>query len=84
MGWYIRKGVRFNKTHFIQRAMDSNDLSMTEISNAAFLQLLREKIQTISINAIKEDVIRFIDDENKISIWSKNYFMDLIERIRFD
>ncbi len=84
MEWYIRKGVRFNKTHFIQRAIDSNDLSMSEISNAAFLQLLREKIQTTSINAVKEDVIRFIYDENKLSIWSKNYFLDLIEGIKFD
>jgi hypothetical protein len=57
---------------------------MSEISNAAFLQLLREKIQTTSINAVKEDVIRFIYDENKLSIWSKNYFLDLIERIKFD
>ena len=84
MEWYIRKGVRFNKTHFIQRAIDSKDLSMNEISNAEFQQLLREKIQTTSINAVKEDVIRFIDDENKLSIWSKNYFLDLIERIQFD
>jgi predicted nucleotidyltransferase component of viral defense system len=84
MEWYIRKGVRFNKTHFIQRAIDSKDLSMNEMSNAEFQQLLREKIQTTSINAVKEDVIRFIDDENKLSIWSKNYFLDLIERIQFD
>ena len=84
MEWYIRKGVRLNKMHFIQRAIDSKDLSMNKLSNAAFLQLLREKIESISINAIKEDMIRFIGDENKLSIWSKQYFLDLIERINFD
>ena len=84
MEWYIRKGVRLNKMHFIQRAIDSNDLSIQEISNAELLQLLRKKIESISINAIKEDVIRFIGDENKLSIWSKQYFLDLIERINFD
>jgi hypothetical protein len=82
MEWYIRKGVRFNKKHFIQRALDSNDLSITEISNAEFLQLLREKIEATSIDAVREDVIRFIDDEDKLSIWSKDYFLDLIERIK--
>jgi hypothetical protein len=66
MEWYIRKGVRFNKKHFIQRALDSNDLSITEISNAEFLQLLREKIEATSIDAVREDVIRFIDDEDKV------------------
>ena len=84
MEWYIRKGVRLNKMHFIQRAIDSNDLSIQEISNAELLQLLRKKIESISINAIKDDVIRFIGDENKLSIWSKQYFLDLIERINFD
>jgi len=82
MEWYIRKGVRFNKKHFIQRALDSNDLSIKEISNAEFLQLLREKIEATSIDAVNEDVIRFIDDEDKLSIWSKDYFLDLIERIK--
>jgi predicted nucleotidyltransferase component of viral defense system len=84
MEWYIRNGVRLNKMHFIRRAIDSNDLSIQEISNAELLQLLRKKIESISINAIKEDVIRFIGDENKLSIWSKQYFLDLIERINFD
>jgi hypothetical protein len=84
MEWYIRKGVRLNKTHFIQRAIDSNDLSTNEMSNEEFLELLRVKIESTSINAIKEDVVRFIDDENKLTIWSKNYFLDLIERIQFD
>ncbi len=84
MEWYIRKGVRLNKTHFIQRAIDSNDLSTNEMSNEEFLELLRVKIESTSINAIKEDVVRFIDDENKLSIWSKQYFLDLIERIKLD
>lgn len=84
MAWYIRKGIRINKTHFIQRALDSNDLSIKEISSAEFLQLLREKIEATSIDAVKEDVIRFIDDEDKLSIWSKDYFLDLIERIKLD
>jgi predicted nucleotidyltransferase component of viral defense system len=84
MEWYIRKGVRLNKTHFIQRAIDSNDLSTKEISNVEFLELLRAKIESTSINAIKEDVVRFIDDENKLTIWSKQYFLDLIECIKLD
>jgi len=84
MEWYIRKGVRLNKTHFIQRAIDSNDLSTNEMSNEEFLELLRVKIESTSINAIKEDVVRFIDDENKLTIWSKQYFLDLIERIKLD
>ena len=84
MEWYIRKGIRLNKTHFIQRAIDSNDLSTNEMSNAEFLELLRAKIESTSINAIKEDVVRFIGDENKLAIWSKQYFLDLIERIKLD
>jgi hypothetical protein len=54
------------------------------MSNAELLELLKAKIESTSINAIKEDVVRFIDDENKLTIWSKKYFLDLIERIKLD
>lgn len=84
MEWYIRKGIRCNKSHFIKRALDSNDIASNDLSNGDVLDLLRKKIETTSIASVKEDIVRFIADENKISIWTNEYFLDLIERIRFD
>lgn len=81
--WYIRNGIRFNKDHFLKRAIDSDDLAAIELNNDEFLDLLRKKINATSIEAVREDVRRFIADESKIAIWSRAYFLDLIEHIRF-
>lgn len=84
MEWYIRKGVICNKSHFVQRALDSKDISSGELNSSDILDLLIQKIETTSIDAVKDDVVRFIPNENKISIWSKEYFLDLIQKIQFN
>ena len=84
MEWYIRKGIRLHMTHFLNRAIDSGDLTSDSLSRAGFLELLAEKIKTTSISSAKEDVERFVQDDGRLSIWSTEYFLDLISHIRFD
>jgi hypothetical protein len=45
---------------------------------------LKEKIDLVSFTDIKEDVVRFIKDDELLSIWSTNYFKDLVEKIKFE
>ena len=49
-----------------------------------FMTLLQNKIQSVSFNGIREDVVRFIPDEKQIEIWSPQYFSDLVQKIKFD
>lgn len=83
MEWYIKKGVPLNLDHFLERARDSGDWNEETITQKQFIQLLQDKISTISFNNIKEDVIRFIRDEKVLDIWSAKYFSDLISKIKF-
>jgi predicted nucleotidyltransferase component of viral defense system len=82
--WYIKKGIPLDVNHFLTRAKDSNDWQDDSISNEQIIELLDTKIKTVSFSSIKEDVVRFIPNDDIIKIWSPEYFKDLIEKIRFE
>ncbi len=82
--WYIRKNVPLNIPHFLERAKETSDWKEDLISETQILALLHEKIENVSIDKVKEDVIRFIASPEKLDIWSKEYFKQLIERMKFE
>lgn len=81
--WYIRKGVQLDAAHFLERAKDSGDWPDESISNEQILNLLKEKIKSVSFNGIREDVGRFVKDDSQIQLWNAKYFTDLIEKLKF-
>lgn len=84
MEWYIRKGVPLNMDHFLQRAKETNDWNEDQITQEQIIQLLITKIESVSFDSVKEDVVRFIADDQKLAIWSANYFKDLIQKMKFE
>lgn len=82
--WYIKKGIHLDVDHFITRAKDTNDWQQDSISNEQIIGLLESKINSVSFSAIKEDVKRFIPDDDVLNIWSAEYFKDLIAKIKFE
>lgn len=84
MEWYIRKGVKLDIYHFLQRAKNTGDWQTEDITSEQFLTLLKEKIDAVSFSAIREDVIRFIEDDEKLKLWSPVYFKDLVDKMKFD
>ena len=81
--WYIKKGIPLDVNHFLTRAKDTNDWKDDSISNEQILYLLDLKIKSVSFSSIKEDVVRFIKNDDVLNIWSPEYFEDLIEKIKF-
>jgi hypothetical protein len=82
--WYVRKGIPLNVGHFLERARDTDDWSDSTISPEEIKELLREKIGSVSIEQVKEDVIRFLPDARVLDIWSPTYFLDLVEKLTFE
>jgi predicted nucleotidyltransferase component of viral defense system len=82
--WYIRKNVPLNIPHFLERAKETSDWKEDLISETQILALLHEKIENVSIDKVKEDVIRFIASPQKLDIWSKEYFKQLVVKMRFE
>jgi len=48
-----------------------------------FVDILRHKIDLLDIESAKLDIRRFIADERVLDIWSKQYFLTLVDRIQF-
>lgn len=82
--WYIKKGIPLDVNHFLSRAKDTNDWQDDSISNKQIIGLLDAKIKSVSFSRIKEDVVRFIQNDDGLNIWSPEYFKDLIKHIKFE
>jgi len=82
--WYIKQQIPLDVGHFLCRANDSGDWQQASISPAQILTLLHEKIDTANFEHIKDDVIRFIKDASILTIWSRRYFHDLAEKLKFN
>lgn len=81
--WYIKNGVHLDLDHFLLRAQDTGDWKEAAISKEQLIDLLIEKIKSVKVDNIKEDVVRFIQDDSILDIWSPQYFLDLIQKLRF-
>lgn len=82
--WYIKKSIPLNINHFLQRAKNTGDWNKNTISEKEIMQLLREKINAVSFENIKEDVVHFIKDKQSLEIWNQKYFNDLVDKIKFE
>lgn len=82
--WYIKKGVPLSVDHFLARVKDTKDWQDESIGKAQIIELLHSKIESVSFSNIKEDVVRFIKDDDALKIWSPQYFMDLIGQMKFE
>lgn len=83
MEWYVKNNIPLHKEHFVTRSIQSGDWNKKTMSREEFLQLLIDKIDQVSMDDIKEDIVRFIPDDELLEIWSRDYFKELGRRIRF-
>ena len=83
MEWYVKSNIPLHLEHFVRRSIQSDDWNKESMNKNEFTQLLIEKIDQVSIDDIKEDIVRFIPDDKPLEIWSKDYFKELAKRIRF-
>ena len=84
MEWYIKKGIKLDLGHFLTRAQDSGDWEGESISEIEIRNLLSKKIDTVNMNYVKADVIRFIKDPTQLDIWSITYFHDLVSHLKIE
>lgn len=84
MEWYIKKGIHLDVNHFLSRAKDTKDWKEDSISKEQIIELLDKKIESVSFSSIKEDVVRFIKNDEALDIWSPQYFKDLTSKMKFE
>lgn len=77
--WYVRKGVKLNFDHLKERALEFNGIELTK---ELFFDLLKERLANTDISLVKKDVTPYLMNKGEIDIWSKDYFLELAERVR--
>ncbi len=82
MEWYIRREVPLNLSHFVMRANNSGDWNSNTITEAEFRKLLAERIDTVNMNYVINDIRRFIRRPKLLEIWSPKYFHKLSDQIK--
>ncbi len=82
--WYIKKGIPLDITHFLARAIDTGDWQEKNISEEQIIALLYTKIDSVDFSSIRNDVVRFIKNDENLAIWSPEYFKDLADNIKFE
>ena len=82
--WYIKKGIPLDVTHFLTRAIDTEDWQEKSISEKQITELLYNKIDSVDFSSIRDDVARFIQNDDVLKIWSPEYFKDLVNKMKFE
>jgi len=78
--WYIRSGIPLGLSHF-NRRMRQFEKSEKDFTKDDLREALRARINTLNIGQAREEVAPFIRDTARLDIWSKEYFLELAERM---
>jgi len=66
-----------------------SDLILTDWSfrqrylHPPFLKLISQTIEQLDIDQAKDDVLPFVREPAVLDVWSRDFFRDIVERVRF-
>lgn len=81
--WYIAREIPVNLQHLEKRLQQSNHLAKNKkLNHDELTPLLKEKIAKIDFNQAKEDVIPFLKNTDSVLIWSNEFFMELVNKLK--
>jgi hypothetical protein len=81
--WYVGRQVPVNLPHLGARMRQSGDWPLqTPLDFLALEERLREKFASIRFNQARQDIEPFLKDPREVSLWSAEFFNELIPLIK--
>jgi predicted nucleotidyltransferase component of viral defense system len=81
--WYTANQPRLHLLHLEQRMRQSGDLKKDEsLTQDRFHELLNNAIAGLDIAQAKREVEPFIKNADSLSVWSREFFRDIVKRIQ--
>jgi len=81
--WYISNHPKLHLKHLESRMIDSGDWENgRELKDENLIELLTHSIHNLNIENAKKDIINFIPSKELISIWSHEFFLEIINKIK--
>jgi len=82
--FYVRNNVPLNLIHLEKRIEQINNLHQDEFTPEVFKKIMKERIEKTNIEMVKNDVRPFLKNPQEMDIWSTEYFLQLVDIIRFE
>jgi len=81
--WYLSKGVPVNITHLETRMKQSGHLEKDKkLDEKLLINMLKDKMQNVDFLMAKNDVKNFIKDSSVLDIWSNNFFISILDKLK--
>ena len=79
--WYVRHNVPLDFAHLAERVRQFNN---EEIRQEVFMAQLKDRLASANINQVKSDVLPFVRNPKELDIWSNDYFVQLVDMVKFE
>lgn len=79
--WYVRNRTPLDFKHLQERIKEFNG---RDVSKDEFLSDLKERLGNSDIKQVKADVAPFVKNPKELEIWSNDYFLQIMNLIRFE
>jgi len=86
--WYIANGYALDLTHLNARLQQSCSWQEQEgvvlaksVTKETLLELLKKRIEALDVANAKRDIEPFISDVRVLDIWSREFFISVVERV---
>ncbi len=81
--FYVKNDCVLNVNHLEKRMKQTRHFQESEkLTLEKVKELLHEKFSEIDFESAKKDVLPFINNSNKLTIWGKEYFDYLVDRLK--
>ncbi len=81
--WFVRNNFALNFNHLLNRINQLTPLKTDHLTKEGFKLLLKDKISKTNFDLAKKDVRAFIKKPDVLSIWSVDYFNQIVDLIKF-
>lgn len=82
--WYAANHPELHLYHLEQRMRQTRDWKEdAPLTSESFIDLLTKRISNLDVDQARNEVERFVKNPENLSIWSREFFLDIISRIKF-
>jgi hypothetical protein len=81
--WFISNHPALHLAHLERRLLQTGDLEKGEtLTPEAFHARLRKTIETVNLGEARKEVEPFLKNPDSLAVWSKEFFIDITQRIK--
>ena len=81
--WYIRQNIPVRLAHLQKRLEQTEHWKKTKkITIEDLKRLLKNKINEVDFESAKKEVLPFLKDPSNVALWSKDFFQEIILKIK--